>query len=67
MRKVNKSKITSVTKLIRSQLEGGITAALTGDSFERVAAGINVQKNLKVLARMCLRNKLGEGPPPLEN
>ena len=39
-------------KLLAAQFKQGVEAAKTGDIFGRVAAGINIQKNLKALASL---------------
>ena len=57
MAKVNNLKANAVEKLVRSQAEQGIVAAVLGNTMRRVAMGVSIQRNLKVLARMRDRER----------
>lgn len=50
---INKTKPEVLTRLLKKQVLAGVKAAVAGDSLGRVAAGISIQKNLKVLAQIC--------------
>ncbi len=50
MEKKIKENPKKIAKLVLAQARLGIKAALAGDSLGRVAAGVNIQKNLKALA-----------------
>jgi len=52
---MNKTKIKIIAKLIRSQAEQAIGAALAQDALKRQQFGCAIEKNLKVL-QSCSRH-----------